>query len=448
MNPIYFIDEQKRIIKLAEGVFTHAGVKCCPGTLTCIGDTVTADKLGYRVGQLFRAARTTAFYIVGSVWQLVGETEALTAEFRYVSGEKAYFHAETRFICTENLVPLDEEESSKLLNGLRAEAKLRAAIEAVRPEALVNLPENIFTLTSSDKVTGDEKPATLLQRAFHWSETGQGYQYWCKLQAKLEKAAADRERVFELLKAAGREDAVENLPEFIADFTNLADWSGSFKWGDNAIFWRAVSGNVQNYLQKLCKIRQKVVDALQEAGMTCDLPEFYMDYKDVNVMSDSEASEILGKAFDWDIGGGVTYWRLVRESLASFEKRKRESASSKKVTMTGKYKTRDGRDIRILCIDRPDDRYTVVGLTDKGDVLTLTEDGKFVDCRDSNEDLVEVENTFHKDQKVEVSDDGVEWQKRHYSHYQDGYHRTFNGGGRSNDTSKTSPWKFCRSAKP
>lgn len=378
MKPIFFINEQKQIIVLDDGEFTFAGEKCnSTANMRCLGGAPTADSLGYKIGQLFRTQKTSRFYEKGSVWELHSYTDSQAPQFSYVSGEKSLNHDNSLYIAMHNIVPLTEKEcqagSSRYRAGssrYRAESRLRAAITAARPEALVNLPSVMFDRYSAD---GTEGPHSLLQRAFVWGETGQGSTYWHDLQGTLAKAQLDRDRVVKLLKEAGREDAAKRLPEFIAPFEKLAGWAGSFKWGDAPLFWRCASNDVALYL---------------------------------------------------------------------------ESKNRKNVTMTGRYKTKDGRDVRILCIDRPADQYPVVGLL--GDtVMTFTKDGKYRARYGSNyDDLVEVENTFHKDQKVDVSDDGVYWQKRYYSHYQDGYHRTFNDGSCSDETRFTSPWKFCRPAKP
>lgn len=60
------------------------------------------------------------------------------------------------------------------------------------------------------------------------------------------------------------------------------------------------------------------------------------------------------------------------------------------IDMTKKYRTRDGRDVRILCVDRDHARYPVVAMI--GDwVSALTFDGKANHERDeSPNDLIEV----------------------------------------------------------
>lgn len=59
------------------------------------------------------------------------------------------------------------------------------------------------------------------------------------------------------------------------------------------------------------------------------------------------------------------------------------------IDMKKRYRTRDGRDVRLLCVDGPA-KYSVVGLVENS-LLTWTEYGYF-DTRDDTEhlDLIEV----------------------------------------------------------
>ena len=57
----------------------------------------------------------------------------------------------------------------------------------------------------------------------------------------------------------------------------------------------------------------------------------------------------------------------------------------------------------------------------------------------------EPEVVFEKDERVEVSHDGISWHKRHYSSKNsDGFYRCFSDGKTSWTTSRTHPWKYCR----
>jgi hypothetical protein len=57
---------------------------------------------------------------------------------------------------------------------------------------------------------------------------------------------------------------------------------------------------------------------------------------------------------------------------------------------TGKtYLTRDGERVRVLCTDRPDDVYPVIGMAESGWVTSYTESGRYLrDAADSLHDLV------------------------------------------------------------
>jgi hypothetical protein len=55
----------------------------------------------------------------------------------------------------------------------------------------------------------------------------------------------------------------------------------------------------------------------------------------------------------------------------------------------GKKYTSNGKPIRILCVDRPDPIFTVVGMNDKGIIFYFTKDGR-VCLSGPTYDLVEV----------------------------------------------------------
>lgn len=63
----------------------------------------------------------------------------------------------------------------------------------------------------------------------------------------------------------------------------------------------------------------------------------------------------------------------------------------KKIEMGKKYRTRDGKSVRILCVDSNDPVYPVVGLFDgKGQPDTWTEHGNIVVGEERYLDLVEI----------------------------------------------------------
>lgn len=67
------------------------------------------------------------------------------------------------------------------------------------------------------------------------------------------------------------------------------------------------------------------------------------------------------------------------------------AAEMKKIEMGKKYRTRDGKSVRILCVDSNDPVYPVVGLFDgKGQPDTWTEHGNIVVGEERYLDLVEI----------------------------------------------------------
>jgi hypothetical protein len=65
--------------------------------------------------------------------------------------------------------------------------------------------------------------------------------------------------------------------------------------------------------------------------------------------------------------------------------------------MNKKYKTRDGRDVRLLCIDGPGE-YPVIGIINNEDLGEWTSLGRYFPQRPSEHpsDLIEVPNTITK----------------------------------------------------
>lgn len=94
-----------------------------------------------------------------------------------------------------------------------------------------------------------------------------------------------------------------------------------------------------------------------------------------------------------------------------------------KISMDKKYKTRDGRPVRILCVDRKDREYPVVALVqereDYESVQSFTGKGNFMIHYDGdNYDLIEVlpYEDFKIDEPVMVRA-GVDghWYRRHFA---------------------------------
>jgi hypothetical protein len=87
-----------------------------------------------------------------------------------------------------------------------------------------------------------------------------------------------------------------------------------------------------------------------------------------------------------------------RETLDRPENRSKDMSGyhtpgTMKITMNGKYETREGEPVRVLCVDRDDVDYPVVAIVKeygKWCIYTYTAEGKFSKQRESCGDLVEL----------------------------------------------------------
>jgi hypothetical protein len=123
------------------------------------------------------------------------------------------------------------------------------------------------------------------------------------------------------------------------------------------------------------------------------------------------------------------------------------------IDMNKKYRTRDGRQVRILCIDGPKERFSVIAVVD-GYLLHYAPCGTFYaperDCC-SSLDLVEVSpwDDFKVDEPVMVRDGDLErWVERHFAHTSDGLAYTWADGGTSWSTCCKIGWLHCRRPTP
>ena len=121
-----------------------------------------------------------------------------------------------------------------------------------------------------------------------------------------------------------------------------------------------------------------------------------------------------------------------------------------KIDINKKYRTRDGRSVRILCIDRRSrGGDMVVGLIEKQNhesLMTWNTSGQYSpSC--SGIDLVEVSpyEDFEIDDKVLVSNtNNVSWIKRHFAGVDDyGRPLVFKYGMTSWTTSEVDVWDVC-----
>ena len=127
---------------------------------------------------------------------------------------------------------------------------------------------------------------------------------------------------------------------------------------------------------------------------------------------------------------------------------------TKLISMDKQYKTRDGRSVRILCVDREDSSFPVVALVadeNDDDLAIYTADGSFF--RDGTQhrlDLIEVSQwDFPIDTPVLVRDaDDQEWSCRHFAGVDDeGVPLAYVNGTTSwtaNHKNDTVRWKQCK----
>lgn len=91
---------------------------------------------------------------------------------------------------------------------------------------------------------------------------------------------------------------------------------------------------------------------------------------------------------------------------------------NKKIEMGKQYRTRDGRSVRILCVDRGGNNYPVVALISGQLVYSFGETGSFHNEKDCHYlDLIEYNpaNDLKMDQAIWVKDDDDEvWYPRHF----------------------------------
>lgn len=128
---------------------------------------------------------------------------------------------------------------------------------------------------------------------------------------------------------------------------------------------------------------------------------------------------------------------------------------TKPISMDKQYKTRDGRSVRILCVDRNDSEFPVVALVSgsKGGqgVISYPSNGKYgEEDETSSFDLVEVSQwDFPIDTPVLVrDDDDEEWSNRHFAGVDDeGVPLAYVNGTTSwtaNHKDGTVRWKQCK----
>lgn len=100
----------------------------------------------------------------------------------------------------------------------------------------------------------------------------------------------------------------------------------------------------------------------------------------------------LKNSFNWEkTEPGYDFWRRVSEALQTPKEIKTETPHI--INMHDTYKTRDGRDVRVLCVDVLDDTYKVIALVKTADGTTecmeeYTATGAFYEDEQGDDDLV------------------------------------------------------------
>jgi hypothetical protein len=123
------------------------------------------------------------------------------------------------------------------------------------------------------------------------------------------------------------------------------------------------------------------------------------------------------------------------------------------ISMDKKYKTREGKPVRLLCVDRLDSLRPIVGLVmddDKEEILgTWTQEGKWGKSQSDN-NLVEVTewDDFKIDDPVMVRDwEDTPWFKRHFARVENNNPTVWRNGTTSWSAESTADvvyWKHIR----
>lgn len=460
MKPFFYKTKDGRIVKKEDGQFSTAGVLECLKGLTPIGEKLNCEVLHYKLGDTFKTLCNSSYYKAGDVWKLVKDDGSSEPHF-----EKVYGHEDSNDSCwieLENLVPTYVCE---------AEVKLRNALGVVGVE---NVPVCQFEASYKDMSDVDKKPSKLLAQAFGWASSAEGFDHWSEVHVKLKACEKGREVLVNQLNKAGLREAVGVLPEFIKATHDcvLIDLRSSFTWcetpqGHN--YWNSVYSKLYDYTKTIENLRKKVLDAMKNVGYVgVTLPEFAFSAEVIEERLRSSAADILIGAFVFHFTPqGFDYWHGVYRALtrsASMQGTCEKSSEvpsqatekkdmTQKITMDGKYQTKTGKPVRILCVDRKHSTYHVVALVsedggEKECYTAYTADGFYYDdMTEHDRNLVPVkEEVFTRDQLVEVSDSGVGWTKAHFSHKTDEAFHVFADGRTSHTSKGTLPWNYCRAA--
>lgn len=123
------------------------------------------------------------------------------------------------------------------------------------------------------------------------------------------------------------------------------------------------------------------------------------------------------------------------------------------IEMSKKYRTRDGRPVRVLCVDRKSEQPVAALVMIENDlecIAAFDADGKYVHCGTIPHefDLIEVSpyEDYRIDEPVMVRNHPSDaWRPRYFAGVNaEGFARAWNEGGTSWSTQMANTWKFCR----
>ena len=148
---------------------------------------------------------------------------------------------------------------------------------------------------------------------------------------------------------------------------------------------------------------------------------------------------------------------LVCKAEQTKEQPKEQPEENNMISMDKKYQTKDGKKVRVLCVDVKDEDYPVLALVLVGDsesVQQFTKNGYLHSEHSLDEwDLIEVSTyaDFKVDEPVMVREhDGGTWQPRHFAVIgENGKPRCWSDGKTSWSGAPTSfGWDQCRRPTP
>lgn len=165
---------------------------------------------------------------------------------------------------------------------------------------------------------------------------------------------------------------VENLP-----VTDLLDQA--FYWHESIMsktYWEEIDRKIYAYAQKVGRMREDLKKKIEKLGIKVTLPEFALEVG--RLEEDEEPQEILTYAFDWHLHPGD--WQAVHDLLKG----------PQKIEMDKTYRTKDGKPMRVLCLDRKSRTFPVIALAEDGELHSYTEYGDYTEYGSHDFDLVEV----------------------------------------------------------